>query len=190
MCDSPFHKRTFSLPFGSVPLLPRCTSGDDSDWHLVTNCAKHSSAFPPLFASYRHLNVCLTSCVSIAIISRRTLQTFAWRMCIGVGEKKEKEKKRKKRCQRGPRATWADGSPSRSVSSCSFSVCQRCKQAVSFCFFPSPRRWVFRQNALLCNLSLFSSLGETQRVLSLTGAEIKALVGDNCSQFAVWNVCF
>lgn len=71
----------------------------------------------------------------------------------------------------------------------SLSVSAASRQLVVF-FFPSPRRWVFRQNALLCNLSLFSSLGETQRVLSLTGAEIKALVGDNCSQFAVWNVCF
>lgn len=139
--DSPSHKRTFSLPFGSVPLLPRRTSGDDSDRHLVTNCAKHSCAFPPLFASYRHLNVCLASCVSIAIISRRTLQTFAWRMCIGWGEKKEKERKRKKNAvnvalePREPTAlprALSPPAPSLSVSTAS-------RQLVGFFFsFPSP----------------------------------------------------
>lgn len=150
--DSPFHKRTFSLPFGSVPLLPRRTSGGDSDWHLVTNCAKHSCAFPPLFASYRrHLNVCLTSCVSIAIISRRTLQTFAWRMCVGWGGRKKKKRKEKNAVNvalepREPTALPRALSPP--APSLSVSTASRQLVGFFFFFFPSPVSFQTECNSL------------------------------------------
>lgn len=89
-------KRPLFLCLDQSPSSPRCTRVDDSDWHLVTNCAKHSCSSPPLFAFYHHFKVCVPSCGSTAIISRGTLQTFARKMCSGWGEEKERKRRKKK----------------------------------------------------------------------------------------------
>lgn len=105
---------------------------------------------------------------------------------MGGKERKRKEKKKNavnvalepREPTALPRAL-SPPAPSLSVSTAS-------RQLVGFFFFLLPLAGEFSDRMQFSAICLFfPSLGEAQRALSLAGAEIKALVGDNCSQFAV-----